>query len=117
MFVFVEDLDKLFTILQIYGPSQDHPQFWNALLEKSFLKDNLLILGGDLNFSMEVVESWVEMAKADSLSHFFMHKMVEVGIIYIVPINLCLTWINKWLGEDHIEVIIHYQSIKKLKMY
>jgi exonuclease III len=52
MFVYVAELGKYFTILNIYGPTQDRPQFWNSLLEKSFLKDCFLILGGDLNFSI-----------------------------------------------------------------
>jgi hypothetical protein len=43
MKIFVEDLGRSFTVLNIYGPTQDRPQFWNALLEKSFLKDPFLI--------------------------------------------------------------------------
>jgi exonuclease III len=62
MFVYVAELGKYFTILNIYGPTQDRPQFWNALLEKSFLKDRFLILGGDLNFSIGAAESWGQRA-------------------------------------------------------
>jgi hypothetical protein len=52
MNVFVEELGKYFTVLNIYGPTQDRPQFWNTLLAKYFIKDSFLILGGDLNFSI-----------------------------------------------------------------
>jgi len=50
IFVCVAKLGKSFMILNIYGPTQDRPQFWNSLLEKSFLKDCFFILGGDINF-------------------------------------------------------------------
>jgi hypothetical protein len=89
-------------VLNIYGPTHDWPQFWNALLEKSFLKYPALILGGDLNFSIGAVESWGHRSQVDSLSDFFVHKLEEVGLIDVAPIKISPTWRNKRLGEDYI---------------
>jgi hypothetical protein len=99
MIVFVEDLGRSFTVLSIYGPTQDRPQFWNALLEKYFVKDHSLILGGDLNFSIGAVESWGHRSQTDSLSDFIMHKLEEVGLIDVL-IKINPNWRNKRLGED-----------------
>jgi hypothetical protein len=67
MTVCVEDLGRCFMILNVYGPSQERIQFWDNLLNKSFLKKEDLILGGDLNFSLGTTESWGQRAIPDAL--------------------------------------------------
>jgi hypothetical protein len=62
----------------------------------------ILILGGDLNFSIGEVESWGQRSQAYSLFDFFVHKLGEARLIDITPIRLEPTWRNKRMGEDHI---------------
>jgi hypothetical protein len=102
MKIFVEDLGRSFTVLNIYGPTHDHPKFWNDLLAKYFLKYPSLILGGDLNFSIGAAESWGQKSQIDSLSTFFAHKLEGAGLIDVNPIRLGPTWRNKRMGEDYI---------------
>jgi hypothetical protein len=61
--IFQEDLGRCFMVLNVYGPNQDHVLFWDNLLNKSFLSNDDLILGGDLNFLVGVVESWGPRAR------------------------------------------------------
>jgi hypothetical protein len=63
-------VEKELTILNIYGPYQDHSPYWEALAQKSFIKTEMLILGGDLNFSLGNAEIWGPRARHDSLSGF-----------------------------------------------
>jgi hypothetical protein len=100
--VFVEDLGRYFLVLNVYGPSQDRVPFWDSLLNKSFLKVEDLIMGGDLNFSLGSAESWGQRAHPDALTEYFRHKLGEVRLLDITPIILRPTWRNKCVGEDFI---------------
>jgi hypothetical protein len=85
----LEDLGRCFMALNVYGPTQDRILFWENLLNKYFLRNEDLILGGDLNYSLGMAESWGQRANPDSLSEFFNHIMKEKGLIDIAPIRLC----------------------------
>lgn len=51
------DLGSRFTFLNIYGSHNGRVNFWSDLLNKPIVKRYNLILGGDMNFSIKVVES------------------------------------------------------------
>jgi exonuclease III len=78
----MEDMGRCFTVLNVYGPTQDHIPFWENLLNKSFLKNEDLILVGILNYSLGMAESWGQRAHPNSLSDFFNHIMGDKGLIY-----------------------------------
>jgi len=48
----VEGIEKVIRIINVYGPNTKQISFWENLLGKDLLKKYLLILGGDLNFSL-----------------------------------------------------------------
>jgi hypothetical protein len=58
----MEDMGRCFMVLNVYGPTQDRIPFWENLLNKYFLKNEDLILGGDLNYSLGMAESWGQRA-------------------------------------------------------
>lgn len=66
------------------------------------MKNDDLILGGDLNFSLGTTESWGPRVCPGSLSDYFNHILREKGLIDIAPTNLCPSWRNKTVGEDYI---------------
>lgn len=50
-------------ILNIYGPYQGRASLWTDLLSKSMLKNQNLLIGGDLNFSVGNVDTLGPSAK------------------------------------------------------
>eukprot|EP00253_Pinus_taeda_P035564 PITA_35564 len=91
-----------FTILNIYGPCQGRESFWVDMMAKSFMKASLLIVGGDLNFSMGRAEAWGPSAREDPLSDFFHNLLEDHHLTDPSPIKLKPTWRNRRVGEDRI---------------
>ena len=71
MDIYSRELDRAFTMLNIYGPYQDRLPFWEGLLKKSWWNNPELIVGGDLNFTIGKAEIWGDSARVDKLSDFF----------------------------------------------
>eukprot|EP00253_Pinus_taeda_P010417 PITA_10417 len=93
---------RTFTILNIYGPCQGRESFWLDMMAKSFMKASMLIVGGDLNFTMGRAETWGPTAREDPLTDFF-HKLIEDHHLADPhPIKLKPTWRNRRVGEDRI---------------
>eukprot|EP00253_Pinus_taeda_P003525 PITA_03525 len=87
------------SILNIYGPCQERFAFWNNLLAKSVMRDQNLVVGGDLNFSIGTAEAWGPSAREDPLSDFFQnaltsHKLIDANLSKLKP-----TWRNRRTGE------------------
>lgn len=55
--VYSIDLCLSISILNVYGPCMDKVPFWNSLFSKSLLKHTILVVGGDLNFSLGLLEA------------------------------------------------------------
>ena len=55
-------------LLNVYGPCQEREMFWSSFFQKYFLNHQNLIIGGDLNFSLGVSESWGANARANPLT-------------------------------------------------
>jgi hypothetical protein len=98
--VLVPELREYLHILNVYGPYQNIKPFWDNLFNKSFLKDHLVILGGDLNFSLGPSEVWGLHARADPLADYFGQKFVDCKLIDLDPTLLKPTWRNNRVGED-----------------
>lgn len=52
--IFSADLRKELITLNIYGPCHDRENLWDLLMNRSFMKSNNLVVGGDLNFSIRI---------------------------------------------------------------
>lgn len=91
-----------FSIVNIYGPCQGREAFWVDLMAKSLMKSSMLIVGGDLNFSIGRAKAWGPSAREDPLSVFF-HNLLEVNnLTDPSPVKLKPTWRNIRVGEDRI---------------
>ena len=58
-------------IINCYGPYKDREIFWDRLRQDGLLLSPHLILGGDLNFTMNSSEIWGTKALVDPLATFF----------------------------------------------
>eukprot|EP00253_Pinus_taeda_P033133 PITA_33133 len=102
MEIFSPDFSLPFLIVNIYGPCQGRESFWNDLLNKSLMKSPLLIVGGDLNFSIGRAEAWGPSAREDPLSDFFLSLLLDNNLIDPSPSKFKPTWRNRRTGEDRI---------------
>jgi hypothetical protein len=46
--------DLSFTVVNIYGPYSDRASFWEDLVSVDVFRDPLLVVGGDLNFTLSL---------------------------------------------------------------
>jgi hypothetical protein len=51
-----KDFDFSFTYINIYGPYVERVSFWENLKSVVFFRDPLLVIGGDLNFTLSLKE-------------------------------------------------------------
>ena len=69
--VLFQELYAEFRLLNVYGPYLNREVFWDKVFSFSLLMHDMVILGGDLNFSLGSVESWGPRASLDPLTDFF----------------------------------------------
>jgi hypothetical protein len=98
-----EDLGMELLVINFYGPYQDQALFWESLLNKSFMNFESLILGGDLNFSVGVIEVWGPKPRIDPLLDFLIHILGDKGMSDAFTVKLNPTWRNKRIAKDRIE--------------
>ena len=75
MEIFSQDLGASLTLLNICGPYQDRVQVWYNLFKRSLLQNREIVLGGDLNFYLGVVEMWGMKATPNTLKNYFIHHL------------------------------------------
>eukprot|EP00253_Pinus_taeda_P009579 PITA_09579 len=102
MEVISPDFPSPFQIVNIYGPCQGRELFWTDLLAKSLMNLPLMVVGGDLNFSLGRAEAWGPSAREDPLSDFFFQALLDKKLTDPSPIKLKPTWRNRISGEDRI---------------
>eukprot|EP00253_Pinus_taeda_P008007 PITA_08007 len=96
------DFPFTFLIVNIYGPCQGRELFWTDLLAKPIMNSPLMVLGGDLNFSLGRAEAWGPSAREDPLTDFFSQAFLDNKFTDPSPIKLKPTWRNRRSGEDKI---------------
>jgi hypothetical protein len=72
---------------------------WNLLVDKWFLGQYHLLIGGALSFSLSSREIWGVKDMIDPLASFFNHIINEVGLVDISPTSLKPTWRNGKCGN------------------
>eukprot|EP00253_Pinus_taeda_P034852 PITA_34852 len=90
------------TIVNVYGPCQSRDSFWEELMSKTVMKSPLMIMGGDLNFSLGRTEAWGPSAREDPLVEFFLNLISENKLIDPSAVKLKPTWRNRRVGDDRI---------------
>lgn len=121
MEIFTWELGLTLKVINIYAPNQNRMEFWLNLLENN-LVTNSTIIGGDLNFSLGMEESWGHHAQLYPISEQMStlldsYKLVDVPMSKKVP-----TWHNKRTGEAALgqrldRFLIHEDLIHKLPLY
>jgi len=98
----------IFTILNVYIPYLYRRPFWEKLFSNPIMRESLLILGGDLNFTLGHAEVWGPHAQVDPLSDVFTHHLADNNLLDIVLEHIHSTWRNKrsrehWVAKrlDH----------------
>jgi hypothetical protein len=83
------------------------------LFTKKLLNTELLILGGNLNFSLGEVESWGPNAHLDNQAAYFRHLIDSKGIIDVAPPKMLLTWRNMRTREARVAKILDHFLISE----
>lgn len=96
------DIEEVFLIMNVYGPYLDRVPFWENFLSKEISKGDLVIIGGDLNFSLGRSEVWGPTAHVDILSDYFIQKLGGRNLIDLEPVKLKPTWRNNSAGEHRV---------------
>ena len=69
--LWIAEIGKTLTIINIYGPYLNRVSFWESLLNLDFFEDTEIILGGDFNLSLGASEIWGPRAVPDVLENYF----------------------------------------------
>ena len=96
------DHSKPVNVFNVYGPCLNRIPFWDSLFTNSILGGDMVVIGGDLNFSLGQVEVWGKNARQDLLTEYFTHKLVEKNWIDTKPLKLKPTWKNTRCGEARV---------------
>ena len=100
--IFFEELGITLSVINVYGPYLNRAPFWDSLLHHPLVNGDSLVMGGDFNFSLGQNEVWGSRARADSMTGFFVQKLVEKGLLDIEPVKLRPTWRNNRSGEARV---------------
>jgi len=98
--IYVLSMETNIQIINVYGPCSNRASYWRALLDSDLLKEDNIILGGDLNFTMGFCESWGHSAQVDSFSDTISNLLEEHQWIDIPSARLQYTWTNNRSGEQ-----------------
>jgi len=89
-------------LLNCYGKYNDKKMFWDSTLHSGILLEEDLIIGGDLNLTLEIGECWGLHAKLDDLAFYFKKFFQNLGLLDIWSGTLVPTWKNGRKGDHHI---------------
>lgn len=100
--VYFHELSAEFRLFNVYGPYLNREVFWDKFFSSSLIKHDMVIVGGDLNFSLGSAESLGPRASPDPLTDFFKFHLIQKDLVDIDPIKLEPTWRNRRIGEGRI---------------
>ena len=76
------------TILNIYGMYSNRVDFWDSFKNSRMSKEENLIIGGDLNFTLGANESWGPKERMNPLAPYFSNLLMELELIDLDTQNL-----------------------------
>jgi hypothetical protein len=86
-----KNLDFSFSVINIYGPYSDRVSFWEELKLAGVFSDPLLIVGGDLNFTLSLREIWGPNPREDRQRGFFSTLLESLKLVDLEPVKLAPT--------------------------
>lgn len=91
-----------FKLIKCYGPYSQRKRFWEIVGMDDTIKCQIVVLGGDLNFTVSTREVWGENAHLDPSSPFFLDFFRENGLVDIEPVDFNPTGRNGRIGTEGI---------------
>jgi len=70
-------------MLNVYSPCEGKQPFSDIIFSLPIVREYKLIIGGDLNFSINRREVWGNFTIIDKLTDYFSHKIEQVGLIRV----------------------------------
>jgi hypothetical protein len=55
-------------LLNFYDPYKERELLWQPIIDSGLLREEGIIVGGDLNFTLFSREVWVDLARSDPLA-------------------------------------------------
>eukprot|EP00253_Pinus_taeda_P003262 PITA_03262 len=96
---YVLSMEMDLRVINVYGPCSSRDPFWNALLDSDLLKEDNIILGGDLNFTLGYCESWGHSAQVDSFSESIFNLLEVHHWVDIPTARLQHNWSSNRSGN------------------
>ena len=66
----VQGIDDTVNLVNMYAPYKDRKPFWETVESSGVLRLKILIVGGDMNFTLFSNEVWGALAPLDPLASF-----------------------------------------------
>ena len=99
------DLGVPVDVFNLYGPYINRPLFWDKIFSLDLFGGDMVVIGGDLNFSLGQAEVWGPFSCPDPLSDYFTQKLIEKNWLDIEPVKLKPTWHNNRCGDGRVAKI------------
>jgi hypothetical protein len=78
-------------LINCYGPYHDKEFFWEAIKRDGILKEQNVILGGDLKFTTCSREMWGAHSRDDPLHSYFRQLLKGEGMVDVEPLKMLPT--------------------------
>jgi hypothetical protein len=91
-----------FTVVNIYGPYAERPPFSEELFGAGVFNNPMIVIGGDLNFTLSLREVWGPCPREDRQRGFFQDFMESHRLVDVEPAKLAPTWRNLRFGREEV---------------
>jgi hypothetical protein len=86
-----KELGKVYIIINLYGPYGDKKPFWEGLGDSGIFTGENLIVGGDLNLTLNQREICGGATRNDPPTELFCHLFESQGLIDVDPVKVVPT--------------------------
>jgi hypothetical protein len=108
---FKQSAEKI-KMLNCYAPYKDRELFWQPIIDSGLLREEGIIVGGDLNFTLSAREVWGDLARSDPLADYFSSLILSSGLVDIQPTKMAPTWRNGRAGTTGISKRLDHFFLK-----
>jgi hypothetical protein len=98
---FKQSVEKV-KFLNCYAPYKERELLWQPIIESGLLREEGIIVGGDLNFTFSTREVWGDWTRSDPLADHFSSLIQSFGLVDIISSKMAPTWRNGREGTSGI---------------